>query len=70
MPKWLLAATYAQLGRQQEAQGVLSKFMKSRGYYEAYTVGKVLKDNYYAFKSQEEKDRLAEGLHKAGLPIE
>jgi len=69
VPKWLLAATYAQLGRQQEALETLSKFMKSRGYYKEYSVEKVLKDNYYAFKNQENKDRIAEGLHKAGLPM-
>jgi hypothetical protein len=33
-------------------------------------VDKALKDNYYAFKNQEYKDRLAEALHKAGLPME
>jgi TolB-like protein/predicted Zn-dependent protease len=70
VPKWLLAATYAQLGRQQEAQEVLSKFMERRVYYKSYSVDKALKDNYYAFKNQEYKDRLAEALHKAGLPME
>jgi TolB-like protein/class 3 adenylate cyclase/predicted Zn-dependent protease len=69
VPKWLLAATYSQSGRQQEALEALSKFMKSRGYYKAYSVEKVLKDNYYAFKNQENKDRLADGLQKAGLPL-
>jgi adenylate cyclase len=69
VPKWLLAATYAQLGRQQEALEVLSKFMERRVYYKSYSVDKVLKDNYYAFKNQKYKDRLAEGLHKAGLPM-
>ena len=67
MPKWLFAATYAQLDRQQEAQEMLSKFIKRKGYYKAYNVEKVLKDNYYGFKSQEYKDRLADGLRKAGL---
>jgi len=70
VPKWLLAATYAQLGRQQEAQEMVSTLIKKRGYYKAYSVERVLRDNYYAFKSQEYKDRLAKGLHKAGLPME
>jgi tetratricopeptide (TPR) repeat protein len=58
--RWLLAATYAQLGRQQEAEEVLRKYMKKRG-LEHFTVEKVLKyDGYHS---------LAEGLHKAGLPM-
>jgi lipopolysaccharide biosynthesis regulator YciM len=69
VPKWLLAATYAQLGRQKEAQEVLSKFMENRVYYKPYNVDKALKDNYYAFKNQEDKDRLGQGLQKAGLPM-
>jgi TolB-like protein/lipopolysaccharide biosynthesis regulator YciM len=67
VPKWLFAATYAQLGRQQEAQEMLSRFIKRRGYYMAYSVEKVLKDNYYAFKDQKDTKRFAEGLRKAGL---
>jgi tetratricopeptide (TPR) repeat protein len=69
VPKWLLTATYTQLGRQQEAAEALSKLMNSRAYYKAYSVEKVLRDNYYGFKNQKNKDRLAEGLHKAGLPM-
>jgi TolB-like protein/Tfp pilus assembly protein PilF len=69
VPKWLLAATQAQLGHQQEAQETLSKLMKKRVYYRGYSVEKVLRDNYYAFKNPENKDRLAEALHKAGLPM-
>jgi tetratricopeptide (TPR) repeat protein len=68
VPKWLLAATYAQLGRQQEAEDVLAKYMKSM-WHRQYTVKKVLKDNYYAFKDPKDTERLAEGLHKAGLPM-
>jgi tetratricopeptide (TPR) repeat protein len=67
VPEWLLAATYAQLGHEKKAQEMLSKLIKKRGYYKAYSVEKVLRDNYYAFKSQESKDRLADGLRKAGL---
>ena len=69
VPKWLLAATYAQLGLQQEALETLSQFMKKWEFYKEYSVEKVLKDNYYAFKDQEDRDRLAEALLKAGLPM-
>ena len=67
--KWLLAATYAQLGRQQEAAEMLRKYMKSRG-LEHFTVEKVLKyDGFHAFKDPKDAELLADGLHKAGLPI-
>jgi TolB-like protein/Flp pilus assembly protein TadD len=67
--KWLLAATYAQLGRQQEAEEVLRKYMKKRG-LEHFTVEKVLKyDGYHAFKDRKDTESLVEGLHKAGLPM-
>ena len=69
VPKWLLAATYAQLGLQQEALETLSQFMKKWEFYKEYSVEKVLKDNYYAFKDQEDTERFAQGLHKAGLPM-
>jgi TolB-like protein/Flp pilus assembly protein TadD len=65
--KWLLAATYAQLGRQQEAAEVLTKYMKSRG-LEHFTVEKVLKyDGFHAFKDPKDVELIAEGLRKAGL---
>jgi TolB-like protein/Flp pilus assembly protein TadD len=65
--KWLLAAIYAQLGRQQEAEEVLKKYMKTRG-LEHFTVEKVLKyDGYHAFKDPKDVELLAEGLRKAGL---
>jgi len=65
--KWLLAATYAQTGQQQEAEEVLKKYMKSRG-LEHFTVEKVLKyDGFHAFKDSKDTKRFAEGLRKAGL---
>jgi tetratricopeptide (TPR) repeat protein len=65
--KWLLAAIYAQLGRQQEAEEVLKKYMKSRG-LKHFTVEKILKyDGFHAFKDQKDTKLLAEGLRKAGL---
>jgi len=64
---WLLAATYAHLGRQQEAEDVLIKYLKERG-YEGYTVERVLKYYLHAFKDPKDTERFAQGLHKAGLP--
>jgi tetratricopeptide (TPR) repeat protein len=66
---WLLVATYAHLGKQQKAEKVLAKYMKKRG-YKGYTVKRVLKYNYYAFKNPQDIERIARGLHKAGLPME
>jgi len=67
-PMWLLAATYAHLGRQQEAEDVLTKYLKERG-YEGYTVERVLKYYLHAFKDPKDTERFAQGLHKAGLPL-
>ncbi len=39
---WLLAATYAHLDRQKEAEDVLTKYVEERR-YEGYTVERVLK---------------------------
>jgi tetratricopeptide (TPR) repeat protein len=65
--KWLLAATYAKLGRQKEAEEVLRKYMKSRG-LEHFTVEKVLNyDGFHAFKDPKDVELFAEGLRKAGL---
>ena len=68
--KWLLAAAYAQLGRVEKASDILAKYMKSKGYKD-YTVEKVLKyDGWHAFKDPKDTERYAEGLRKAGLPME
>jgi TolB-like protein/Flp pilus assembly protein TadD len=67
-PMWLLAATYAHLGRQQEAEEVLTKYMKKRGYKD-YTVERVLKYYLHAFKDSRDTERFAQGLQKAGLPM-
>jgi adenylate cyclase len=66
---WLLAATYAHLGRQQKAEDMLTKHMKSSG-YKGQTVSRVLKFYLHAFKDPKDTERFAEGLHKAGLPME
>jgi len=68
-PMWLLAATYAHLGRQKEAEDVLTKYLKERG-YEGYTVERVLKYYLHAFKDPKDTERFSQGLHKAGLPME
>jgi len=68
-PRWLLAVTYAQLGRQQKAEDVLTKYMKSSG-YKGHTVSRVLKYYLHAFRDPKDTERFAEGLHKAGLPME
>ena len=65
--KWLLAATYAHLGRNQEASEVLQSYMKKLEFTE-FTVQKVLKYANYAFKDPKDTERFAEGLRKAGLP--
>jgi tetratricopeptide (TPR) repeat protein len=66
---WLIAATYAHMGRQQKAEYALTKHMKSSG-YKGHTVSRVLKFYLHAFKDPKDTERFAEGLHKAGLPIE
>ena len=62
---WPLAATYAHLGREQEAKDVLAEYMKKRGTSKPPPVKEVLK--YFPFKDPKDKDRFAEGLRKAGL---
>ena len=65
--KWLLATTYAHLGREKEAADVLTKYMKSRS-LEHFTIEKVLKyAGFHDFKDSKDTEHLAEGLHKAGL---
>ena len=68
-PWWLLASTYAHLEKQKEAEDLIAKYMKSRG-YKRYTVKDVLKYNLHAFKDPKYTELFAQGLHKAGLPME
>jgi len=67
-PKWLLAATYTHLGRQEEAENVLTKYMQENR-YEGYTVERVLKYYLHAFKDPKDTERFAQGLHMVGLPM-
>jgi len=67
-PRWLFAATYAHLGRQEEAEEVLTTYIKESG-YKGHTVERVLTFYLHAFKDPKDTARFAEGLHKAGLPM-
>ena len=62
---WPLAATYAHLGREQEAADLIAEYEKARGRKKPCTVKFLLK--YYPFKDPKDTDRFAEGLRKAGL---
>ena len=62
---WPLAATYAHLGREQEAADLIAEYLKMRGWKKMPTVKWLLK--YYPFKDPKDTDRFAEGLRKAGL---
>jgi len=66
-PWWLLAATYAHLGKQQKAEEVLKSYMKKQG-LKGYTVKTVLKYNLFALKDPKAIERFARGLQKAGMP--
>jgi len=66
-PMWLLAATYAHLGRQQDAERVLNEYLQ-KNKYTGYTIERVLKYYLHAFRNAGDTERFAEGLHKAGLP--
>ena len=68
-PSWLLASTYAHLGKEKEAEDLIAKYMKNRG-YKRFTVKDVLKYNLHAFKDTKDTELFAQGLLKAGLPME
>ena len=58
-----LAATYAHLGREQEAQDLITK--STKGFYRPMALASYLV--YLPFKDREIANRIADGLHKAGL---
>jgi tetratricopeptide (TPR) repeat protein len=64
---WLLAATYAHLGREKEAADALKKSMLGREYFD-YNVEKVVRYTNFPFKDQRDTERFADGLRRAGLP--
>jgi TolB-like protein/class 3 adenylate cyclase/Flp pilus assembly protein TadD len=67
-PRWLLAATYAHLGRQKEAEQEITYYRKYH-WCKDYTVERVLKIYLHAFKDPKDTERFAQGLHMAGLPM-
>ena len=66
-PMWLLAATYAYIGREDDAKKVITNYMNKNG-FENFTVERVLQYYLHAFKKPEDTERFARGLNKAGLP--
>jgi tetratricopeptide (TPR) repeat protein len=66
-PMWLLAATYAHIGRQSEAKEVLTNYTAANR-FEGYTVERVLNCHLHAFKDPKDTERFARGLQKSGLP--
>jgi TolB-like protein len=67
LPVWPLAATYAHLGREQEARGVVTEYIERRK-SKRPTVRHLLK--FFPFKDPRDRDRFAAGLRKAGLAME
>ena len=67
---WLLAGTYAHLGRKKEASDVLAEYIKRRG-FKRITVQKVLAKYPWIshLKLSSDRNRFAEGLRKAGMPL-
>jgi TolB-like protein/Flp pilus assembly protein TadD len=63
---WWLAAAYAQLGREEEAADVLTKYIKKRKWKYGTPVETTFE--YWPFKDPIDLDRFADGLLKAGLP--
>jgi len=66
LPPWPLVATHGYLGREQEAADIIAEYQKSSGH--KWTVKSLLK--YFPFKDPKDTDRYAEGLRKAGVPME
>ena len=58
-----LAATYALMGREQEARAEAAEVLRINPKFSVAYVAKIL-----PFKRQSDKDQLIEGLRKAGLP--
>jgi len=63
---FLLAAAYGQLGREQEARSAIETFnnMRLEALQRPYTLADI---DYWTFKQSAERERLRNGLRKAGL---
>lgn len=59
----MLAAVYAHLGRQEDAKAMIQKIVDQGIYESASSVA-----YWWPYKEATDRNRLAEGLHKAGLP--
>jgi HEAT repeat protein len=67
----LLAATYAQLGRREEARAALLQYQPGASQLELQNLGFVYHFPYYwAAEERANKDRLIDGMYIAGLPSE
>jgi len=65
-PMWL-GATYAQLGRDEEAAKVLEDFFKRQHWYHGAAILNIFP--YWPFKDSKDLEHFADGLIKAGVPI-
>jgi hypothetical protein len=64
---WIQIATYAHLGRGKEIPDVIAEYLKIRGWKKLppNPIKTIMK--WYQFKNQTQRERLVEGLRKAGL---
>jgi TolB-like protein/Flp pilus assembly protein TadD len=65
VPLWYLIASYAHLGRQQEAEAALHELRKINPYYSNLWV--VERHSHYGLKNSEDLELFLEGLSKAGM---
>ena len=65
-PIWL-GATYAQLGRDEEAAKVLEDYLKRKHWYGGIPILGVFP--YWPFKDSKDLEHFGDGLIKAGLPV-
>jgi TolB-like protein/Flp pilus assembly protein TadD len=65
--EWPLWATYAHLGREQEAADLMARYLKRRGAHKRRAAAEKLL-TYYPFKDPTDEARFEDGLIKVGLP--
>ena len=61
-----LTAAYGHLGREQEAVAAVAQYVKLRGWSAPPSVQRIIAG--WPYKDPKDRDRLADGLRKAGLP--